>query len=1186
MYLKTLTCKGFKSFADRSVMSLEPGITAIIGPNGSGKSNVLDAVLWVLGERNARNLRGQAMEDVIFAGSSTRKPVSLAEVNLVLDNSDGTLPVDYDEVAITRRIYRSGDSEYLINGALCRRMDVLDILHDSGLGTGTHSIISQGHLDSVLQSRPEDRRALIEEAAGVLKHKQRKARSERKLERMDQHLLRIRDVNREVERQLKPLERKAKRAITYKGLAAELAEVSLDLAVDDLRVLQGQWEAICQKERELSALVEEKGREAQLADAAVQELQADLRRQNEGAGEAAEQLRRVSQSAEHLDSAVLLLREKKRSSLRVLEQKRSQLDADSRRLEGLHDALDAARESLLQVRREKAAAEESLAAIARERDEVSRAYGDLRREIGKLEQEESRLVRDGDRLRAAKEKAAEALSSSIADEKLLAAQAEDAQRRVTEAEERLSGIASRFGEADKALSAAVEADEACRVRSAQAFSAVDALRKGNEQLRADAARLSAQVAGLEEAQRSAQSANKALTWAIGHKDELNSRGLLMDAMNLPADAAFIVGELLSDAVDALLVDDSATARSSAASVAGSSSEGAASFMALSAPQAADGAVSVPAGAPGTALLDVIECEDAHRSIITRLLGDVVLCDGIAQARECARALEATAGRWRVASKDGFIASSDGIAKHVRPRAGAVGALERHREIEKARKEAKRAAGKAEEAERELAAAEEQLRAAQKESLEAASSRAQAQGAHDSLSDQVQRAQRELDAMQAEAAETARRQDRNRELLAQMRPDSERIEAELAAAVEALAAVRARLSTLRDDVQPLRRRNGALNERHTEARLQVGKLVERESYENRMVQGHQGDIDRLERQVGRVRREASGRVRIDEVDAVVDALSLVRATVTERISSIERRADELRDGGAMLHARADEKRREALTLRSETDDATARLSDARVQKGRLELQVESAIATVKEDCATPLETALARPELEGRPEAEERAATLRRRIANLGPINPDAAREYEELKARYDFLQAQVADIEAARRALAKVARAIDVRMRDDFSDTFRAVDENFQRIFAELFPGGSASLSLVDADDPENTGIEVNAQPRGKRITKMSLMSGGEKSLTALALLFAVYATRPTPFYILDEVEAALDDTNLRRLCAYLDAMREKTQLIMITHQRRTMEMADVLYGISMQSDGVTRVISQKLDRTSDVKEG
>ena len=314
MYLKSLVLKGFKSFADRSALALEPGITAVVGPNGSGKSNISDAVLWVLGERNAKNLRGQAMEDVIFAGSSARKATGLAEVDLVLDNSDGTLPVDFAEVAITRRMYRSGESEYLINGVVARRMDVLDILHDTGLGTGTHSIISQGSLDSILQSKPEDRRALIEEAAGVLKHKQRKAKSERKLEHMDQHLARVKDVAAEVERQLGPLERKAKRARAYQGLSAELSELTLALAVDDLRVLQRAWDEAVERERALDEELAQKKAAIAEAEARAEELQERIRRESADAGELAKTHRRASSAVERFDGATLLLHEKRRAA--------------------------------------------------------------------------------------------------------------------------------------------------------------------------------------------------------------------------------------------------------------------------------------------------------------------------------------------------------------------------------------------------------------------------------------------------------------------------------------------------------------------------------------------------------------------------------------------------------------------------------------------------------------------------------------------------------------------------------------------------------------------------------------------------------------------------------------------------------------------------------------------------------
>ncbi len=314
MYLKSLVLKGFKSFADRSALTLEPGITAVVGPNGSGKSNISDAVLWVLGERNAKNLRGQAMEDVIFAGSSARKASGLAEVDLVLDNSDGTLPVDFDEVAITRRMYRNGESEYLINGTVARRMDVLDILHDSGLGTGTHSIISQGSLDSILQSKPEDRRALIEEAAGVLKHKQRKAKSERKLANMDQHLLRARDVVGEVARQLGPLERKAKKARTYQELAAQQAEMSLTIAVDDLRGLQKEWDAAKAREAALAAELEERRGAIEEAEAAVEALQERIRQQTLDAGDLSRRHRAAATAVERFDSAAMMLRERRRAA--------------------------------------------------------------------------------------------------------------------------------------------------------------------------------------------------------------------------------------------------------------------------------------------------------------------------------------------------------------------------------------------------------------------------------------------------------------------------------------------------------------------------------------------------------------------------------------------------------------------------------------------------------------------------------------------------------------------------------------------------------------------------------------------------------------------------------------------------------------------------------------------------------
>ena len=664
---------------------LEPGITAIVGPNGSGKSNISDAVLWVLGERSARNLRGQAMEDIIFSGSAARKAVSMAEVDLVLDNSDGTLPVDYDEVSITRRMYRSGESEYLINGVVCRRMDVLDILHDSGLGTGTHSIISQGSLDSILQSRPEDRRALIEEAAGVLKHKQRKARSERKLERMDQHLLRIRDINREVERQLGPLERKAKRAMAYKGLhpswprcrwtwqstiCACCRESGMPCAHR-----KASLPRCSTRNRSRRRLRMRPCRSCKPICAGIRKARA--RRPTSCAG---------GRASEQLDSAPLLLRERSAPLRPVVRRETPPLRCRFAAPEALRAQLDESRDALLDAQRAKAAAEESLTAIARERDEVSRAFKDLRRDISKLEQDESRLVRDGDRLRKAKDKAADALSSGIADEKLLAAQLEDATRRSEEASARMEDTAKRFAEAEEALSHAVSADEESRKAAASAFAEVDAGRKELAKLRDDAARLSAQVVGLEEAQRASQAANKALTWALDRKERA---GVAWLADGCAAGARRCARHRRGAARRIRLARSSSTmpersigrgwkcrSRSKKASPR--------SWPCRRRGCARAGFPRVPNGAPGVALLDVVTCDERARKAVRHLLADVVLCDTVDEARACAQALGSLAARGAWPARTASSPSFGHRALSVRPAAGSVGVLERHRELEQAR----------------------------------------------------------------------------------------------------------------------------------------------------------------------------------------------------------------------------------------------------------------------------------------------------------------------------------------------------------------------------------------------------------------------------------------------------------------------------------------------------------------------
>ena len=1252
MYLKSLVLKGFKSFADRSVLALEPGIIAVVGPNGSGKSNISDAVLWVLGERNAKHLRGQAMEDVIFAGSSARKSVGIAEVDLVLDNSDGTLPVDFDEVAVTRRMYRSGESEYLINGVVARRMDVLDILHDSGLGTGTHSIISQGSLDSILQSKPEDRRALIEEAAGVLKHKQRKAKSERKLAAMDAHLARVKDVAAEVERQLGPLERKAKRARTYQGLADELADLSLSLAVDDLRTLRRGWDDALARERALEAELEEKRAAIAQAEAAAEELQEKIRRESVDAGELARRHRRASSAVERFDGATLLLHEKRRAAQSYEAELRVTLEANAaKRAQAEADRAQAV-EQLAEVQRDREQADANVARLAYEQSENAQKRRLLEREAEELE----RAKRDGERAQeqARRELAEtqEALTSGLAHVKLIEGHGKELELQLERAKGEAVSLAEAATQAGQALEALVEAEGAARARVGEALGARETARGALDEARDAASLLASEIKGLEEVERASAAVCPARAWLMDHAVDLDVN-LAPIAHVVRASAGFeaLVERLLGADVSALLVDDAARANAVAAALAARDEQGEVVLV----PRAGEARRACPAreaaaAGLGRALVDELAYADEDAAAVEALLGDVAVCDDVdaafavaaalaardeqgevvlvpraGEARRACPAREAAAaglGRALVdelayADEDaaaveallGDVAVCDDVdaafAAHARgaegvrfvTRGGCVvwpngkvtlgaaavddeeGVLARARRLEELRAQLRAAESERASAEERAAAAEEALRAAQGESLRLSQELAELRGKTDSARAEARRAEEKLAAVRREFEDIERQRGEAERTVAQARPSVEALGQKLAALKQELESAAARYEEAQEAVVPLRKEAARLRDALSEAKLKAATLSERQTYTSRVVDARTRDLEAVassdaEARESLVKKQVAQR-RIEPLLALFEELV---ASARRWTRDLEEAATAAQDSSTGLHNAVNEARARARAAHDAFDDANARLSAARVDKGRLEVQVDAAVNAIVHDCKVPLDRALETPELEDRGATEDAAFKLRRRIANMGTINPDAAEEYEQLKTRYDYLAAQLSDLDGARRSLAKIVRVIDARMKDDFVRTFDAVNKNFSEIFAVLFPGGSAELTLVDPDDLENTGVEVTAQPRGKRITKMMLMSGGEKSLTALALLFAVYRIRTTPFYILDEVEAALDDSNLRRLTMYLDTLRDTTQLIMITHQRRTMEMADMLFGVSMQADGVTKVVSQKLE--------
>ncbi len=1174
MHLKSLILKGFKSFADRTVLSLEPGVTVVVGPNGSGKSNISDAVLWVLGEQSARSLRGQAMEDVIFAGSSARQPVGVAEVDLVLDNSDGTLPIEFNEVTITRRMFRSGESEYLINQSPSRLMDVQELLHDTGLGRDTHSIISQGRLDEILNSRPEDRRALIEEAAGVLKHKKRRERALRKLSGLDAHLERARDISGEIDRQLRPLQRQASRAAQHAELKTELVSVQTSLAVDDLRTLQRSWDELEKREKEQDAEIELTRYRLAEKERELATFQALLEEKGLFVGDLSEQRRRLQSVLERINSGLLLLEEKGKNLIERLSELRGKLyQAETRteartgelerlsadrvetdtRLKALYGQLGELRKEAESSKKERIAADEALARITGEIRRGRKGADDLRMELAVLEQSVAahRLETEmlGERLNALKDQRT-TLSATLSSRRARMEQLDNDLSR--------SRMARSLADSD--------VDKRVRV--------LDSRRKELAEVRERLTAARAEVRALEEVDRAFESASPALAWALSRQRDLPGLvGPLAERIRVPGGYEQLLEHLLGTDLFALLVDD-LDAASRIAGAAAEQNEGELALLPIS-------ATAVPArtaAGVGTPLMDLLECDAELRPALNGLLGDVYVVESLPEAVEAVRT-DPTGARF--ATPAGAIAWPGGKVTVGRVVAtDGAGVLTRKRRITELEDEVNALDIAVGEAEADTSTAEEAVAAAQQDALELGQKIAQLAGEHDSLREEIGRLEQALTMLDAELVTI---NARSREVETRVEKEAPGIEPLKRRIVEAEAAVdelEEQATAARERRDSRFRDEAAINERLSACQVDIATVSEREVHLKRQVASIRAELSELEATVIQSRNtEAALELLRERIEPVHDLYAALLERAEHWAVRLKDRAHfEQADSESLrttIHAAQDGVR----ALQSQIDEQSALMSDIRVEKGQLEVQVGAAVARIVEEYGVPLERALEHEPLEDRRTAEDRAHALQKRLENIGPVNPVAMQEYEALRERRDFMNDQIDDLVGSRQALGKVIAAIDRKIRDRFHETFEQVNNHFQEVFAVLFPGGHCALELTEPDDPEATGVEVIAQPRGKKLSKMSLMSGGEKALTALALLFAVYRTRPCPFYILDEVEAALDDTNLRRFISFTDTMRAHTQFIIVTHQRRTMEMADVLYGVSMQADGMSKVVSQKLER-------
>ncbi|MGY1812139.1 chromosome segregation protein SMC [Blastococcus sp. SYSU D00820] len=1182
MHLSSLTLKGFKSFASPTTLRLEPGITAVVGPNGSGKSNVVDAIAWVLGEQGAKSLRGGKMEDVIFAGTAGRPALGRAEVTLTIDNADGALPIDYTEVSITRRMYRSGESEYEINGDKVRLLDVQELLSDSGIGREMHVIVGQGQLDAVLSGRPEDRRAFVEEAAGVLKHRKRKEKALRKLDAMQANLDRLADLTAELRRQLKPLGRQAEVARRAAGVQADLRDARLRLLADDLVQLRDALAKDVADEtaaRERRAVVEaELGRTARREA----ELEAALAANAPLLGGAQDTWYRLSALTERFRGIASLAGERHRhlsapAAAAPGGRDPDQLEAEADRIAAteaeLAEGLEAERGRLAAAVATRTELEKALAEAERAWVAAARALADRREGLARL----------SGQVAAARSRAA---AGEAEIERLAAAAAEAADRAETAAER----LADRHGQVaeqedeDVVLVTAHQDAVAAHAAAARAVTELVAAERAAERDRAGAqARRDALALGLAPADGAA---------AVLAADLPGVLGPLADQVTVHPGAEVPVAAALAGMADAVVVGGVAEAAAALAHLK-ETGGGRAGLLVTGGlpPLPREGWPVLPEGLRWA--LDLVTAPDDLLPALARALDRVAVVPDLTAAR----ALVTTHPRIRAVTADGDLVGADWS---VGGQANAPSGLEVRARVEEAGRELATAAARAAELADRLAAAREAAR----ERSAAVETALAARQAADRTRSAVAAELAELGAAARSAAAEAERSAAARV----------RAEQALEQAVTGLAGLEERLAEaeaapVEEEPDPgerdrLRLEVAAARQGETEARLAVRTAEERA----RALTGRAEALRRQARQERAARERAAAARLARQRGAAVAAR--VRAGAEEALTALATslaRAAAERDELARVRSATEA---ELLEVRTRVRAATAeleRLTDevhrdevARAeQRYRIEgLETRAAeefgvdLATLLAEYGpaapvppTPAQVAAAQAAGEPEPEPvpyeraaqERRAARAERDLATLGKVNPLALEEFAALEERHTFLATQLEDLKATRRDLLTVVREVDERIHDVFASAFADVQREFEQVFAVLFPGGQGRLLLTDPEDMLTTGVEVEARPPGKKVKRLSLLSGGERSLTAVALLVSIFRARPSPFYVLDEVEAALDDVNLGRLLTLVEQLRSTSQLIVITHQKRTMEIADALYGVSMRGDGITGVISQRL---------
>ncbi|RWZ60522.1 chromosome segregation protein SMC [Halobacillus fulvus] len=1187
MFLKQLDTIGFKSFAERVTVDFVPGVTAVVGPNGSGKSNITDAIRWVLGEQSARSLRGTKMEDIIFAGSDSRKALNMAEVTLTLDNSDQTLPLEYDEVSVTRRVYRTGESEFYMNNQACRLKDIIDLFMDSGLGREAFSIISQGKVEEILSSKPEERRSIFEEAAGVLKYKQRKKKAEFKLAETQENLNRVEDILYEIDGQLEPLKEQAAIAKDYLEKKAELKQVEISLLITQIESLHQDWQQLLQNLTEVKQKEEQLRSEIEAEETSVGSQREKVKGLDESIDELQENLLFLTKELQSLEGKKDLMKERhkhfeenkekiEQEQLELADKVESLQKVVTEETEKLTKAKEARRETNKELKQTNEALNQDLQAIEDQIEDLKSEYIDLLNEQAAKRNEKQLLEKQLSQISYKKDHQQDKFKDLREERKLL-------ENKLNQLSEELASVSSlrqqKEAEWQQLLSDLKDnkqAYEDWQEKLYKGYQYLEKLKSKKEMLEDMKEDFSGYYQGVREVLKARQ------------KGQLPGvEGAVLELIDIPSHLMTAIETSLGAQAQHIVVKDEKTGRQ-AIHWLKQHNKGRATFLPLDAIQPrsifgqAANQLTQQEGFVGIAV-DLVKFDPAYQKAIQHLLGHIVIADKLENANAIARFLNR---KYRIVTLEGDVVNPGGSMSGGAQKKANQSIFTREKELQELTEKIQEFSGKASCVEQKvqqlkatIASQEEDSKTMEQEVARLKTSEYEQQSEQRELQVRVNHLNDQLELFDQDQAQYD--QDR-----VQADQQLETLGTDLTDLSSKLEQIQSKIDelTVTKDQQKMDEEN--LQKRRHELQVQLAEQESSVRNQQEKAERYQADLESVQSQLDESREAFKQLLEVvdsnqteEEMVEEIEDMKQRKQTTTELIQSRRRERDQYSHEIQQAENRLKEKNRH---LQNFVQD----IQQKEVKANRMDVELENMLNYLQDEYVMTFEKAKRDyPHVEDVDKASTQVKLIKRGIEELGTVNLGSIEEYDRIKERYEFLKGQQEDLLEAKGTLHSVIGEMDVEMHRRFEDTFTKIRDEFSVVFRELFGGGRAELKLTEPDDLLETGVDIVAQPPGKKLQNLNLLSGGERALTAIALLFSILRVRPVPFCVLDEVEAALDEANVDRFAKYLKEFSARSQFIVITHRKGTMEHSDVLYGVTMQESGVSSLVSVRLEEAPELIE-